>query len=525
MAAVDTNLTEIRQADLPATANGLGVNGANLINHRTLGISEITRFSQESTTGAPPRISNLRQNQRTKVLSVTSGVGYSNPLTIDTVDSILQELFFAQIRNREGWRVPVSSVDATDGYTIAAASAEQAALFGVNSLVWGRDFGQSANNGLHMVTSAVSENDTEVEADALADEAANTGQNPPPVGHISFTGSRILGPTTKSWAYDSTNERATLTVANANNLPGLYEGQMVVIGSIDSAGAPTNQNAFAGAAGASIFGRARVRSIGTGSITFDRLSANLEASSSGTQGVIDLCYSLFVTNVANDSPLTVRGTRTYEQTLPDFSAVGTPAYRYSDGNLINTATLNMPSAQFATVNVETIGTQTLIPVTTRRDNFDGAPDPALVDSFTGGGDLVRITFEGDTQGYEIDVFDMTWTLSNNLTGTNALTHLGAFRVNTGNFTASMTATATLSSSALEAVMRDNVPISIATVFANSDGVIIPHIPSMTIARTGETYTNNELVRLESTATAFQDPTFNTSCSFSILPIPFVRAQI
>ena len=511
MAAVETNTIQIVQADTPTN----GVIG----DYKRIDLREITRLFNENTQEAAQNISRARQNIKSKITSTTSGVAYGAFFGVDVLDAVAQELFFSKVQNRAGNQIASTATSsANDEYTIGAATAEQVKLLKANSLLWVRGFNNSANNGLKVIETDVAANDTEVEVlDNLEHEAGVTKAT------LSFAGIRIAAGTAKTWAY--ANNSATLSSIGVGNRVGLKEGMFVYIGSIATEGGAI-QNAFENAAANDIYGKARIRSISANSIVFDQLATTLERSDSSSPATaVDIVYGTFVTNTNQDSADYIRGVRTYEQTLPEFGANNATAYRYSEGNVIDTLSLAIPTDSYATCGVATQGTLTQEPTTVRRAGFADATDPKLRDTFVTGKDIARVSFSGDSAGYEITVFNMDWTLSNGLSRKNAVAVEGAWRINTANFTAGITMDVSLSDINFEGVIQGNEAVSITSVFQNTDGVIIPHIPSMTIARTGETYTAGDVVTVAGTSRSFEDPTFGTSASFSVWPVPFTRSQL
>lgn len=510
---VETNNIQISQRDKV---------GNNAGSWRGINVREITRFNNEQTQSQATNISRNRQNLKSKVTSTTSGVAYGAFLTLDALDAVAQELFFAKFRNRDSQEMAVSATSSTtDAFTISAANDDQRAVLKSGSLVWARGFGSSDNNGLHVLDTDVASNGTSVAVSSnLQNESGLSG------AFISFAGIRIATGTSKTWAYDASSKRGTLTSTGIQAAAvGLHEGMFVYIGSKATADGDI-ENAFQDTSANDIYGKARVRAINTNSIVFDKLGANLEASdSTSPNSAVDIVYGAFVTNVSQDSPLNVKSTREYEEVLPDFGTAGTDYYRYSDGNIINTVTLSVPTDDYASMTIATLGTLTQKPTVNRRAGADAATESTREDTFVTGRDIARVTFDRDTQGYDITVFDMTWTMSNNLSNKNAVAVVGSWRINTGNFTVSVSLDLSLSDPNLEDVIEGNEAISITSVFQNTEGVIIGHIPSMTLSRDSETYTLGDVVTVTGTASAFQDPVFKTSASFSTFPVPFTREQL
>ena len=372
--------------------------------------SGVARMRQQDTTTEARVIDKNRQNLKSKTTSIDSGVEYSVFLSQDGLGHILEPLFFAKVRNAEVTGLRVSATDAADdSYTVSALDAAQAGLLKENTLLWASGFTDPANNGLKSIDTDASDGDTEIAvAESLAAESGASGRM------VSFNGYRIPAGENPTWTYSSIAKQGTLTVSNANDIPGLHEGQKAYIGSIATDGGDI-QNSFRNAAANDIHGVARVRTITSTHIIFDELQDSLKQSASGAaSAAVDIVFGRFGTNVPRDSALFSEVLRTYEMTLPNYAANGDTLYRYSDGNRINTVTMNVPAGNYATLDINAIGASTAVPVATRRNENTDRIDPLLVRNIvTTGQDTKRVVFSvnGESLGLRTRDNSITFTFT------------------------------------------------------------------------------------------------------------------
>ena len=78
---------------------------------------------------------------------------------------------------------------------------------------------------------------------------------------------------------------------------------------------------------------------------------------------------------------------------------------------------------------------------------------------------------------------------------------------------------------LEDAIARGLDVSLTTVFRNTQGVIIPHIPSMTVSADSETFNEDDAIVLTGTGGGHSENEFRTSASFSTFPTPFSQAQL
>ena len=505
----------------------LGVAGATW---NLLEPNEISQFGAEITTVSRDPISKTRQRRKGTVTDVNSGVGFVEDLTLSSFRHFIEGFVFATAINRDVTDIPVTAVvgAGTDAYTVAALTAAQAAKLNVGTLLWATGLGLSANNGLKQVdaniaTSAVSVSVTDPDIAPEAALAVPTG------ARISLAGYRIPTSGNVTWTWAATAKQATLALtAIGTNLAasGLTLGQTVHIGSVASLGADVI-NGFENGAANDMVGYARVVSIATGSVVFDKVSEALQATdSTAPSTAVDILFGEFIRNRAVDHADYLERSFHFELASPGLgrtsAGVAEDRFEYSKGNYCNTVGFGLPLTDKAVATFAFIGTDTDSPVapSSRLSGASTARNPPQRAAFNTSADIARLRItEADEDGLTTDFKSLVLNLNNNVSPEKAVGTVGAKYVNFGNFFVNLETQLIFTNDAVIQKIRDNETVTMDFVIRNSDGVIAVDIPSMILGGGGREFPRGESVLINLTCEANDDNPFDSSIGVSIIPVP------
>lgn len=309
------------------------------------------------------------------------------------------------------------------------------------SLIFASGFTNTANNGLHHVSSLTST--TLVVAENLVDET------PPATAKITTVGIRGAAGDIDVDA-SGTYPALTSTTLDFTTL-GLVAGEWIFVGG-DTAG-----TFFANAANN---GFARVRTIAANRLTLDKTTGTMVTEASTTE-TIYIFFGRVLKNELGSS--IVRTVHQLERTLgaPDDTQPSVLQAEYLVGAIGGEVTFNVTTADKLTASLSYVAT-----THEQRDIVDGVkagdrPSLSEMAAFNTSSDFTRIKMAQVVVGSSDPVAlfayltDLTVTINNNLSPNKAVGVLGAFEVTAGTFAVSGELTAYFSEvSAIEAVQAN-----------------------------------------------------------------------
>jgi hypothetical protein len=484
----------------------------------------INTYGATVTTVSRNPISNLRQRRKGTVTDLESAVEFEADLTVDSFNDFIEGFCFATGVNAD-MHIAVTDVQTTtDVYIVAALSASQAdklefVAASYASLVFGRGFTNSGNNGLKEVDADIASSATEISVvENLTDEAA-----PPGNARVELAGLRSLAAAADfTWDYDAGTETAQLiSAADITDFSqfGLTPGQFVHIGSGPS-GAVIN--AFENSVANDMFGYARIRSIDAtaGTITFDKLDAALKFDDAvAPTTAVDILFGDFIRNVAVDAADFIERSFHFEAAFINLENPGPgDEYEYAAGNFCNSLAFQLPLTDKATLVPGFIGTDAQQASTTRAT---GAATPLLplgTAAFNTSSDILRLRItQIDETGLTTDFKNVTLTLNNNVSPEKVLGLLGAKFLNTGNFEVNLEAQLLFTNSDVTGAIRANTTVTMDWRIKNDDGAVYFDIPSMILGGGDREFPVDESVLINLTGEAFNDDTLGTSIGVSTFP--------
>ena len=495
--------------------------------------NEISQFGTEVTTVSRDPISKTRQRRKGTITDIDSGIGFVEDLTLSSFRNFIEGFVFASAINRDVTDIPVTAVvgAGTDAYTVASLTAAQAAKLNVGTLLWATGLGLSVNNGLKSIDANIGTGDSSVSV-TDPDIAPEAALAVPAGARISLAGYRIPDSASVTWTWADTAKQATLALAAiGTNLAarGLTPGQTVHIGSVETLGADVINGFQQGTVANNMVGYARVVSIATGSVVFDKVSDALRfTDSTAPTTAVDILFGEFIRNRAVDHADYLERSFQFELTSPGLG--GTPTspvdrYEYSKGNYCNTVAVSLPLTEKAVATFAFIGTDTDSPTASRNATAGAATNPLQRAAFNTSADIARFRItEVDEDGLTTDFKNLTLTLNNNVSPEKVVGTVGAKYVNFGNFFVNLETQLIFTNDAVIQKIRDNETVTMDFVIENSDGVIAVDIPSMILGGGGREFPRGESVLINLTCEANDDNPFDSSIGVSIIPVPIPRAS-
>jgi hypothetical protein len=459
---IDSNNTGLRAAEettigvLPAAASQIW---------EALEPNSYDDFGVTITTVARKPISASRQNKKGVTTDFDASGGFNTDITQTNLQSILQGLFFADLRKKAEFTGVITSVATADDSYNAASGLD---VYRAGDLIFVTGMAQSANNGLKRVVTAIATKITVSE---------NLVNETPPV-----TGTKLVQ---VGFQFDVSDA----TISSAGSLPvlgattknltqfGLIPGEWVYIGG-DQAGeqfTTTADNGFA-----------RVRAVAASTISFDKTAGTMNTDN-GNLKTIRIFFGRVLKNETGTD--IVRRSYTLERKLGanDTSDLTLEQAEYLKGAVPNEMTMNVPTADKVTVDLKFVAldgytldendlgaNKLLSSAAVAAGSALNAPEIVEADAFNTSSDVSRIklsTFtEGTTNPSALFAFvqELKLTVTNHIEPNKAVGVTGAFDVSTGNFDVSGNITAYFANVSSVAAVRNNADITLDAHFVKAN---------------------------------------------------------
>lgn len=422
-----------------------------------------TDFGGQLTTIARNPINAGRQRKKGVVTDLDASGGFGTDLTQENMQDLLQSFMFAQ--HREKGREVVTAVDVDlanpDEYEVASTTG-----FQVGSLIIGKNFAQSANNALNVVTAIVADVSVEVADGQLVAEAS-----PPADAEIFVVGFEGAA---GDIDVDVTGDYATLTSTTLDfTTLGLIPGEWIFVGGDAASTQFVNSvnNGFK-----------RVKSISANALVLDKSGGTMVTEASTTE-TIRLFFGRVLKN-ESDPTLQQRQTVQLERTLgaPDDAQPTQIQAEYLIGCVANEFSFQIPTADKLVCDLSFVGidnTQIDGPTALKSGNRPGLVE---ADAFNTSSDFSRIkmavhstTDENPTALFAF-VTELTLTINNGVTPNKAVGVLGAFEVTAGQFLVNGNVTAYFSNVAAVQAVRNNADVSLDMHLAKANSGISIDVP-------------------------------------------------
>lgn len=464
---IDSNTVGLAYADeaCPGVLPGEGGFAGTAV-WQELDPNSFTDFGGQTTAVARNPINQSRQNQKGVVTDLDASGGYSSDFTLANSVKLLQNFFFAAQRAKpttapiNGAAVPVTEIDAADGYAIAGAAALG---FKVGHLVLAKDFADARNNGIKTV-SAVSATDLDVTEAIYADAAPNAWASVKAVGFQFASG--VASFVAPGGALPS------LVISTGSFIDmGLTPGEWIFIGGDLS----TNQLANAR-------GFARVKTIAADTLTLDKINFPAMADT-GVGKSLRIFFGDVIKNESNPD-LILQRTVQFRRTLGK-DADGIQS-EYLTGATANQLTLTLPSANKVTADMTFVAMDN--PLRTGAEGLKPGTQVSLAkeDAFNSSSDFARIKVarinptNGNPEPLVSFFTDGTITINNNVTALKALGTLGAFALNAGNFVVGGSLNGYFSSVEAVRAVRNNDTCTLDIIMVKQNRGVIWDIPALAL---------------------------------------------
>lgn len=360
----------------------------------------------------------------------------------------------------------ISSITNVDG-TANEYDSGGGLAFAIGELIFASGFTNAANNGLKRVTGVTSDTNVAVSDTGLVDETPPAAAKLVEVGFQFGADEVDIDVSGSLPALSRTSGSKDLTEL------GITPGEWVYIG---------GDTAITGFSNSANNGFARVRSVTSTLMTFDKTSATMVAEVSSGSRTIQIFTGRLIKNQLGSE--IVRRTYQMERELgvPDDASPTAKQAEYVSGCVAGEMSLNIPTADKATVDLTFQGT-----ASSRNSAATGLKSgdrPSLVeaDAFNTSSDVKRIRMSQVTAGnaFPTPLFafltEMTISINNNVSPNKAVGVLGAFEVTAGTFAVSGTLTAYFQNTAAVDAVNNNSDITLDMAIVKANAGIVIDIP-------------------------------------------------
>jgi len=466
---IDSNITGLAYAE--EAALGLlpgegGLSGTPV--WRRLQPNSYSDFGGEIITVAPNPINPSRQRRKGVTTDLNASGGFNHNLTYENLTNLMQGVFFASTRKQGEEIVTAVDLDLAnpDEYEVASTAG-----FIVGNLIIGKNFANSANNSLNVVSAVTSNTSVEVVTGQLTNEAS-----PPANAMIKVVGFQFADADAE---INVTGNLPILTSTAVTDLTtlGIVPGQWVYIGGDVSA------NTFTAAANN---GFKRVRSVTATAITFDKSDMAMVADAGVSGKLIRMFYGDVLRN--ETGALIRRRTYNIERTLgaPDDAQPSQIQSEVLLGAVPNEMSLNIPQADLASIDFTFLATDN-----EQRNGVTGPKQTGVIDSasateYNTSSDVGRIRLGTVSSVDEAPsalfayVTEATISINNNVTPNKAVGTLGAFDMTAGTFEVSGELTAYFSNVAATQAVRTNADVTLDISFVKDNTAMIFDLPLISL---------------------------------------------
>lgn len=468
---IDSNITALRYAQ----ELSLGVLDPTPANQRWVELepNSYSDFGGEITTVARNPINPGRQRKKGVVTNVEASAAFDTDLTQENMQDMLQGFFFANLRRKQEFTGSVTVATSDDSY--GATGIHTGFFAGDLIFVTGCSIG--SNNGLKNVVTATGNKVTV--SQNLTDEGPTANVKLVAVGFQFGAGEVEIVNSGSAYPYLN---RASGT-KDFTQL-GLIPGEWVFIGG-DSAATQ-----FANAANN---GFARVRSVTSTRITFDKTQA-LMVTDTGATKTIQLFKGRVLKNEVGTS--IVRRSYTLERTLgvsdPDQPTLEQAEYVH--GSVPNEFSFNYSAADKLVADLSFVclrssaidevvsGANTLL------SKISGVVRVPVTeaDAFNTSSDVSRVSLRpvSTTSAFTTPLFtyseDITITINNNNVPNNAIGVLGAFEITAGTFEVGGEINAYFGDVAAVQAVQDNADITLDVIQVKANAGIVIDVPLISL---------------------------------------------
>lgn len=424
-------------------------------------------------------------------------VGYdvSPKLVLDVTKDVLdnfRELMFRRSVIQNGGTgtarfVPSAVTNgAPSSWTVAAGGALQSGI-----VVRGKNFANSANNGLHVLTSGSTASSIKTN-DSLVTEAS-----PPPNAVLEVVGFQGASGDIQIDA----NGNITSTVADFTTM-GLVVEQQIVVGDATSGAA----FAFATTAYNS---DAVVKAISAHLLTLKFRNWTVGSADTGVGKTIRLLFHSAIQNVPLDptgaNGYLVAPTASFE--VSELGSGGATDYSYFNGCAVNDCAIDIPVEGKMTATLSMIGMIATNPSSSRSSGPSTAIEANSPAVYTTGANMtdIRLLKQADESRLSAEINSMKIDYKNNAKPRKQLGTAGAAGLIFGEYTPMLSFDAYVLDNNLTTAINNNTDSVALTLNKNSDGGVGFYFPMVKPRKGDKTYQAGDSVKIACDVPANRDP--------------------
>ena len=444
----------------------------------------------ESVTTTPRNpISKKRMDRKGSVTDSDTTVSFTEDFTYSSFNNFIEGFMYAALKTQTQ-AVPTSV--AVGAYTHPAITA----ALDAGTLIYSRDFEDTANNGLKVVDAASTTTLTNVVETLVVDASPATGAKFDVVGFQGATGDIEVDASGDliSTIFDFTASDAVFRV-----------GQTIYIGG-------TAANTSFATAGA---GSARITAVAANKLSLEGQTSTTWATDAGAGKTIQILTGSFIRNVPVCNADFLSRTYQIEAAYSDKACTDT-AYEYAEGCSANTLTINNPQGDKCMLDWGFIGLSVDSETTSAKSGNRYTPtDTTAFNTASDISDIVLAKSNGTVLATYFK--DLTLSLDNGVSPIKVLGTLGAVDMNLSNFV--VTGSATVLFDDLEAIKsaKANDTVSLSWNVNNGESTIYFNIPSMTLGTADKSFDRDEEIKLSIDGNAFEDDTLGFVLGITIMP--------
>lgn len=455
-------------------------------------------------------ISRARARRKGVVTDLDSAVEMEADVTLEMLRYFVEGFLFSRA---VGGDVYFPTASTTNGFTVPALSSGQAGRLiynasGAKSLIYSRGFVTDVNNGLEVLSAAVTAGGTNIPV------TGNAAETP---GANALVAASIAGIRAAAGDLKIDAQGNLTSVALDFTTTGITAGQVIHVGGVDT----THQ--FFNPAN---IGFARVAIVAPNKLTLAKrdqpfvLDDGTSTGSGGTAVAVDLLFGSFVRNVRVGDADYQETPYQFENVSPNLMAGGVTGYEYAIGNWADALSMTIPLSGKATMSMGFVGLDTTKPTSTRAAQAANAKAGGRTAAFGTASDIARLRVQdADETGLTTDFKSVTFTLTNNVAGEKVLAKLGPKYLNAGNIEVDVETQVIFSNPDVIERIRCNRTVGLDWVLRNGDGGAAFDLPTGTLGGGGREYPANQSVLLNTTFMAHQDdPAAGYTCGVSFFPV-------
>jgi hypothetical protein len=437
-------------------------------------------------------ISRARTRRKGVVTDLDSGVEMEADVTLEMLRYFVEGFLFARA---VGGDVFFPTASTSSGFTVPALTSTQAGKLiynasGAKSLIYSRGFVNDVNNGLELLSAAVTAGGTNIPV------TGNVAETP---GANTLVSASVAGIRAAAGDLKIDAQGNITSTALDFTTTGITANQVIHVGGVSV----TNQ--FFNTAN---IGFARVVSVAPNKLTLakrDQAFVADDGTSTGSGGTpisVDLLFGSFVRNVRVGDADYQETPYQFENVSPNLMAGGLTGYEYAIGNWADALSMTIPLTGKATMSMGFVGLDTTRPTSTRAAQAANAKAGGRTTAFGTASDIARLRVQDvDETGLTTDFKSVTFTLTNNVAGEKVIAKLGPKYLNAGNIEVDVETQLIFSNPDVIERIRCNRTVGLDWVLRNGDGGAAFDLPTGTLGGGGREYPANQSVLINTTFAA------------------------